>query len=51
VIAACSLAAKPLSPLHSKATMPLSVATVKNEMKGLAAIAGDSSALKISSPL
>ena len=51
VMAAFSLAAKPLSPRHSKAIVPLSVATVKNEMKGLAAIAGDSSARKTSSPL
>jgi hypothetical protein len=50
VMSARSLAAKPLSPVHSKAIEPLSVATVKNEMNGLAAIAGDSSARKISSP-
>jgi hypothetical protein len=51
VIAAVSVAENPLSPLQRKASVPLSVAVVKNAMNGLAAIAGDSSARKISWPL
>ena len=35
-----AVAAKPLSPTHSKSNLPLSVATVKNVMNGFAAIAG-----------
>src|SRR5262249_39856077 len=51
VILTDSDAVKPLSPVHSKLSVPLSLATVKNVRKGLAAIAGKSSARKISSPL
>jgi hypothetical protein len=39
-IVADSVTEKPLSPLHWKARVPLSVAIVENTMKGLAAIAG-----------
>src|SRR5262249_60286364 len=46
-----SVAVKPLSPVHSKLSVPLSVATVKKVRNGLAAIAGNSSARKISCPL
>src|SRR5262249_17232801 len=46
-----SVAEKPLSPVHSKLSVPLSVATVKKVRNGLAAIAGNSSARKISCPL
>jgi hypothetical protein len=41
---------KPLSPIHSNSNLPLSVATVKKVTKGLAAIAGNRSARKISTP-
>src|SRR5581483_5284307 len=50
VMAAEAVAEKPLSPIHSKSNFPLLLATVKNEMKGLAAVAGKKSARKISSP-
>src|SRR6202035_2366703 len=50
-MAAEAVSVKPLSPVHSKSNLPLSVATVKNEMKGFAAIAGNRSARKISTPL
>src|SRR6516164_1946180 len=46
-----AVAENPLSPLHSKVTVPLSMAVVKKEKNGLAAIAGNSSARKISSSL
>src|SRR5215467_8709586 len=39
-ILACSVAAKPLSPVHLNSNVPLSVATVEKVMNGLAAIAG-----------
>src|SRR6516162_2131647 len=48
---AVSLCTKPLSPVQRNSSVPLSAATVKNEINGLAAIAGDSSARKISLPL
>src|SRR5262249_20390952 len=51
VILTDSTALKPLSPVHSKFSVPLSVATVKKVRNGLAEIAGNSSARKISSPL
>ena len=51
VMGADSAAEKPLSPVHSNSIVPLSVATVKNVMNGLAAIAGEKSARNISSPL
>src|SRR5262249_14673988 len=51
VMSTDSVATKPLSPVHSKASVPLAVARVKKEMNGLAPIAGNSSARKISSPL
>ena len=41
----------PRSPIHENSNVPLSVAVVKNAMKGLAEIAGNRSARKISSPL
>jgi len=50
-IEAEAVSAKPLSPIHSKSNLPLSVATVKNVMNGFAAIAGNRSAWKISTPL
>ena len=50
-MAAEAVSLKPLSPIHSKSNLPLSVATVKNVMKGFAAIAGNRSARKISVPL
>ena len=40
VMAADSVALKPLSPVQWKARVPLSVATVENAMNGFAAIAG-----------
>src|SRR5260370_608577 len=46
-----SVTEKPLSPLQRNSSVPLSVATVEKLMKGFAAIAGNSSARKISSPL
>src|ERR1700676_4678393 len=46
-----AISANPLSPIHSKSNFPLSVATVKNETNGFAAIAGNRSARKISAPL
>src|SRR5215472_4523802 len=42
---------KPLSPVHSNSIVPLSVATVWKLTNGLAAIAGNRSVRKISSPL
>src|SRR6202158_1095863 len=51
VIEAEAVSEKPLSPMHSKSNLPLSVATVKKVMKGFAAIAGNRSARKISIPL
>ncbi len=51
VMAAEAVSAKPLSPIHSKSNLPLSVATVKKVMNGFAAIAGNRSARKISTPL
>src|SRR5262249_37717470 len=50
-IAAEAVSEKPLSPSHSKSNFPLSVAIVKKVTNGLAAIAGNRSARKISSPL
>ena len=44
-------AEKPLSPIHSKSNLPLSVAIVENVMNGFAAVAGNRSARKISVPL
>src|SRR5437879_3454880 len=44
VILTDSVAVKPLSPVHSKLRVPLSLATVKKVRNGLAAIAGNSSA-------
>ena len=40
VMLAEAVSENPLSPIHSKSNFPLSVATVKNEMNGLAAVAG-----------
>src|SRR5262249_61867798 len=51
VILTDSVAVKPLSPVHSKLSVPLSVATVEKVRNGLAAMAGNSSARKISCPL
>src|SRR5712671_2438940 len=51
VIFAVSVTSKPLSPLQVNSSMPLSVATVKNDMNGLAATAGNRSARMISWPL
>ena len=51
VIVAVSVCEKPLSPVHLNTIVPLAVATVENEMNGLAAIAGKRSARNISSPL
>src|SRR5262249_32757923 len=42
---------KPLSPVHSKSMVPFRVATVWKLTNGLAAMAGNRSARKISSPL
>src|SRR5262245_59812022 len=50
VMVACSVTGLPLSSVHVNAIGPLVVATVKNEMNGLALIAGNSSARKISAP-
>src|SRR6202795_2048025 len=50
-IEAEAVSLKPLSPIHSKSNLPLSVATVKKVMNGFAAIAGNRSARKISTPL
>src|SRR5262249_9143863 len=50
-IEADAVSVKPLSPIHSNSNLPLSLATVKKEMNGLAAIAGKKSARKISAPL
>src|SRR6476660_9278828 len=44
VIEACSVTAKPLSPVQVKVSVPLWVATVWNAMKGFAEIAGKRSA-------
>jgi hypothetical protein len=43
-----SVCAKPLSPSQLKRRVPLALATVKNEMNGFAATAGNSSALNTS---
>src|SRR5262249_60696078 len=51
VMSTDSVALKPLSPVHSKLSVPLSVAMVEKVRNGLAAIAGNSSARKISCPL
>src|ERR1700687_2377567 len=51
VMEAEAVSAKPLSPIHSKSNFPLSAATVKKVMNGFAAIAGNRSARKISTPL
>ena len=51
VIEADAVAAKPLSPIHSNSNFPLSLATVKKVMNGLAELAGNRSARKISLPL
>ena len=51
VIEAEAVSEKPLSPIHSNSNLPLSVAVVKKVMNGLAAIAGNRSARKISVPL
>ena len=51
VMEADAISEKPLSPIHSNSNLPLSVAVVKKVMNGLAAIAGNSSARKISAPL
>src|SRR5277367_620149 len=51
VMLADAVSEKPLSPIHSKSNFPLLLATVKKEMNGLAAVAGNRSARKISSPL
>src|SRR5262249_41305186 len=40
MILACSVAEKPLSPVHWNSNVPLSVATVEKVMNGLAAMAG-----------
>src|ERR1019366_6463990 len=50
-MAADAVSLKPLSPIHSKSNLPLSFAIVKNVTNGLAAIAGNRSARKISAPL
>src|ERR1700721_1565781 len=50
VMLAEAVSEKPLSPIHSKSNFPLLLATVKNEMNGLAAVPGKRSARKISSP-
>ena len=51
MIEAEAVSEKPLSPIHSNSNLPLSVAVVKKVMNGLAAIAGNRSARKISVPL
>ena len=51
VIEADAVSEKPLSPIHSNSNLPLAVAVVKKVMNGLAAIAGNRSARKISVPL
>src|ERR1700722_5280875 len=51
VIEAEAVSLKPLSPIHSNSNFPLSVATVKKVMNGFAAIAGNRSARKTSTPL
>src|SRR5437762_6067686 len=50
-IEADAVSENPWSPTHSNSNLPLSVAVVKKVMKGLAAIAGNRSARKISLPL
>jgi hypothetical protein len=47
---AVSVWEKPLSPVHLNSIVPVAVAIVKNEMNGLAAIAGKRLARNISSP-
>jgi hypothetical protein len=39
VIFACAVSSSPLSPVHRNSSVPLSLATVKNVMKGFAEIA------------
>ena len=51
VMEADAVSENPWSPIHSNSNFPLSVATVKKLMNGLAAIAGNRSARKISTPL
>ena len=48
---AAAVSEKPLSPTHSNSNLPLSVTDVKKLKKGLAAMAGNRSARKISAPL
>ena len=45
-----SVCAKPPSPSHVKVSVPVTVATVKKAMNGLAEIAGYRSAAKTSTP-
>src|SRR4029450_13855533 len=51
VMEAEAVSEKPLSPTHSNSNLPLSVTDVKKLKKGLAAMAGNRSARKISAPL
>src|SRR5262245_61479622 len=50
VMLACSVTEKPLSPVQVNVSVPLWVATGWNVINGLAAIAGNRSARKTSSP-
>src|SRR5436190_19494928 len=51
VMVATAVSEKPLSPVHLNSSVPLSVATVKKVTNGLAAMAGERSARKTSTPL